>query len=421
MLAAQAASCNAKAKRRKVYSESKHLSELFEIPRSQLSFAKDDIAVLGSTLDIQLGTAALQLVKQSPTIEVSSVSEFLQQRPTVPLHGATQELIADTLGISRSTLSIRSMQHFSTSLQLDRFVRYAVPSALASCSGYKFLQDIDGILYDATPLPLLPQGSRHVKQVADSSALVVRNTQFELSLPSGQSCLSANILQTKKEFGWLFAKTDGDTQRFLFIVGHSASHLQNLVSNKATTMLSSMAEQNAVSSSSHRAESTTRLVGVDRHPSNLVVERKVLRQRRKCSTKWSSIVSTCCQHKLGCVRFACTAPFEDTVTGIVNITRALYSVTYLKQFREAFYMETLTRTRVRIGMAPAQDRSNHRHILKWFLPRGPDTLAQKVLLELMATGNWGDEDSIDIYILHQGQNSMNRLSESKLPLPSQRR
>ena len=59
----------------------------------------------------------------------------------------------------------------------------------------------------------------------------------------------------------------------------------------------------------------TRMVVTDRHPSNLVVERVLLAERRQSSSDWLTVWGPCSQHKLGCVRGKATRPLEDTVSG----------------------------------------------------------------------------------------------------------
>ena len=225
-----------------------------------------------------------------------------------------------------------------------------------------FLLDIDGVAYDATPLHLKPLSAGHLAQAnVSSNAVVVRKDNFYKALPIGQSAMPCNILQTRCEFGWLFSKVSpaGD-ERFIMIYGEALTWLQNVVSNRASSMMLAMREINTIGDSEHNAETLTRLGSMDRHPSNGVVERRVLRRRRKkLKKKWRNLLAKCVQHKLGCVRMAATKPFEDTITGVINVTRSLMSFTYQAGFRKDFYDAVEAKVRVHDGFSSTHEIEPH--------------------------------------------------------------
>ena len=340
----------------------------------------------------------MQELKKDVELKKGPVVAFLQEPKSRSLHYATLACQADALGCTLYDLQTGSRQKYSVQVECDGFVRACVLAGITANRTWNFLQSIEGISYDATPLNLKPLTKKLASRKTKSSALCLTD-QFSSALPSGQNALSCNVLQTVQEFGWLFSKQTEGGEKFLIIYGESLAHLQNLVSNKARTMMTAMSEQKALPLSAHSAESCSRVCAIDRHPSNLVVERRTLRRRRReQNKKWFAVVKTCAQHKLGCVRWAATKPFEGTLTGIINITRSLNSFTYLGGFRKDFWQTAFDRSKVVEGYPPPEARKRNRLILKWFLVKGPHTMAQRVLLEILARGNWDDEDNYFIYM-----------------------
>lgn len=96
---------------------------------------------------------------------------------------------------------------------------------------------------------------------------------------------------------------------------------------------------------------------------------------------------------------ACARPFESTITGIINVTRSLYTCSYLNLFRKIFYETVHSRLRVVVGAACEEHLQRARRLLKWFLPQGPNSRLQRVLLEMLARSDWENQDEILIYVL----------------------
>ena len=96
---------------------------------------------------------------------------------------------------------------------------------------------------------------------------------------------------------------------------------------------------------------------------------------------------------------ACARSFESTITGIINVSRSIFSATYLHTFRTEFRAAVLSRLRVHIGQPDPAHLARNRSILKWFMPKGSATTAQRTLLEMFARSDWEDEDRILIYVL----------------------
>jgi hypothetical protein len=92
-------------------------------------------------------------------------------------------------------------------------------------------------------------------------------------------------------------------------------------------------------------------------------------------------------------------PFEAATSGVINITRSTHSVSYMNKFQTAFRAVVLARTRV-IHRSPDVDNLRRsRTVLKWFVPPGSHSIAQRVLLSLDAQGDWLDTEHVNIYVL----------------------
>ena len=287
----------------------------------------------------------------------SKVSEFEQLVPGVPLHYATMEVQARHLGIPRSSFCRQTALHYSIVWHIDRFLRSQVGNIaqIIPCRA-RLAQVVDGCSYDSTPLSLRPLSKQYDSKVsASSTGLATSSSSWHDMFPADKSAVSANVMQVRLEFGWLFVRNVNDQDQYLMVYGKSATHLQNLVSNRPTPMLQGLAEQSCMSVGELLAPSITRLCSIDRHPSNFVVERRILRRRRRDSINHRSVVNTCHQHKLGCVRGAMAHPFEDTITGVINITRSLHSFTYCRTFKRCLTDVIFEKAHVVVGIP---DRDN---------------------------------------------------------------
>ena len=401
---AQKASVEANKRRRlaKTADPALAITSSLVVPAPILQNCLADLETAGNPLQHCIGSVCLQVQKYKETKELKRtvVHEFLQEPVARGLHYATVSCQASTLGVKDHIVVQQSRRHYASSLAVDGFVRACVLAGMTSNTTYSFLQNIEGLSYDATPLHLKPLPAVHKKQSnIKSTELCLTSSAFEGALPVGSMAISCNVLQTKTEFGWLFSKDGPERKEYLMIYGHTLSHLQNVVSNRASAMMTAMAEQALLPEASHSAESCSRVVAIDRHPSNIVVERRSLRRRRRTKNKkWQSYLKTCAQHKLGCVRWQATKPFELVLTGLINVTRSLNSFTYINGFRKDFYQVAYDNCRVVYGYAPAANRARNRNILKWFLVKGPNTMAQRVLLELLAEGDWNNDKEYLIYL-----------------------
>lgn len=397
---AQIASVAARKRKRDEKLSQFSLAPFLNVPDVILRDSSGDLAGSCEQLSLLAGKAIVRLRVSVPRDKfvILPVCQFWQTKEVKSILYATLEVQASSLHMDRSTFVRHSIDHFATSWHVDRFVRASVASAIVENRSLKLLQCIDLCSYDATPLFLRPLGKAHVHQDESSLQLAIHSNPLDAVLPLGACALSTNVLQTRTGFAWLLSVEVEGEEQFSIVTGRNIAHLQNLVSNKPEPMMTALKEQSSLSFGESSAESCSRLTSVDRHPSNLVVERRVIRRRRRLSTKWRSVITTCNQHKFGCVRLALSKPFDSTVTGIINVTRSIYSVSYLHRFQRIFRLHVFRRVRV-VRASPSIATLRHtRTLLRWFVPPCAHAMTQRVLLSVAAQGDWLDQDHIDVFV-----------------------
>ena len=107
----------------------------------------------------------------------------------------------------------------------------------------------------------------------------------------------------------------------MFVLGRTYSHVSPLKKNTPGCILRALRYAAATSSAeTTAAESPTRIASVDRHPSNLVTERRLRRRLfRLPNSRWRSIITPCRKHMLQTIRSVAMSHFDSTVSGMVHL------------------------------------------------------------------------------------------------------
>ena len=135
-------------------------------------------------------------------------------------------------------------------------------------------------------------------------------------------------------------------------------------------------------------EEFTRLASVDRHPSNLQVERKMSRRMSRRYKEWKSIVFACEQHMLQSARVLATWRFGPTITGMINLSLSLSYGSHLETFRTCLQQTLRARCEI-IDVPPSREAQQRtRLILKWFVGEKRNVeIIKKTILETLCTGD----------------------------------
>eukprot|EP00959_Pyramimonas_sp_CCMP1952_P134798 2820816-Pyramimonas_sp.AAC.1 len=158
----------------------------------------------------------------------------------------------------------------------DRGRRRILARVAATCRGVEALQFVDSVGYDETPLKIRGNSDR-VRRVVDSTVALPESI---LSLlPMNRGALPTKLFQTQQQFAMLVARRlPCGTKQYVIVTGTTACHVQALSRNTPGSIMQALKETSPMSLPEVRFKAFSRIASVDRHPSNLVVERRIARR-----------------------------------------------------------------------------------------------------------------------------------------------
>eukprot|EP00959_Pyramimonas_sp_CCMP1952_P219229 4583771-Pyramimonas_sp.AAC.1 len=122
-------------------------------------------------------------------------------------------------------------------------------------------------------------------------------------LPEDKKAIPTKVFQTQQRFGMLFARgPPGDLQSYTVVIGRTMAQVQPLWRNTPGCIMAALRDTCAMSLTECRFDEFSRIAAVDRHPSNLCVERRINRRTQRRFDNWKSILFKCEQHMLQSAR-----------------------------------------------------------------------------------------------------------------------
>eukprot|EP00959_Pyramimonas_sp_CCMP1952_P456795 9473768-Pyramimonas_sp.AAC.1 len=219
-------------------------------------------------------------------------------------------------------------------------------------------------------------------------------------LPRPNCSAPTKLLQTQRQWGFMVSKQNsGGIDKYAMIFGRTICGVQSLLHNTPGCLLSALRESDPTCLPDLAFQSCTRLVACDRHPSNLVVERRERRRLYRKMRTWLSLVVPCRQHMMQSIRVSATSNFEDVISGMINISLRLITPGALSIFRGLLEDHLRRRLDVQVGRNPLEAEVRRQLILKWFVPHVGDHWMARMLLSALATGDWGVGVDEKIYIM----------------------
>jgi hypothetical protein len=397
ILVAQQASVDANSRRKR---EKQCLAIVSSVPLAMPADILHAAVNKPDECDIQLlvqhvGSTISAMTKNKEKVMPLATSVFHCTKKSEAKVFGTQELQAEDCGVSVDVFKRETQNHYSLKWAVSRHVRDVLVACCAQSRTVTIEDYTERLGYDSTPMNLKQTASISMPQATSSSdALAIVRSGFGKKLPKPQTSSSTNVFQCQHGWGMVLSgEVNGET-KYIILMGEGQFHVQSLLGNTPSPMVRAIAEQNFTPPGAEAAKTLSRIGAIDRHPSNFVVERRILRRRRRKNRKWTSHSSTCCQHKLGTIRMRGAKPLESAVSGIINVTRSINSASHLRDFRKCFWKVCYKRTCPVTGYPDDSVVEQHRHILKWFIPRGPNVEVQRVMLELLAHSEWSDHSQI---------------------------
>lgn len=293
----------------------------------------------------------LATAQSSGPLERGTLASFVLDPKNESLHLATLTVQSQHLDMGRKTLQRQMMRLCCAAWCLDRMRKPLLANALVSARNVSIELAIESVSYDETPLPMRASTANMPQTSLESS-------EYEALLPSSvramtqhsSGALPTKLLQTCQEYGMIIRIERGGVEQHVMLVGKSLCHLQSLFANTPGCIMTALQEANATSLS-ERASSHffTRLVAIDRHPSNIVVERRTLRRLRRSYGNMASLVVECRQHMLQTIRNESLANFDTALSGMVNLALSLCSGAHVKVFKSCLREVFLERFRIVVG------------------------------------------------------------------------
>jgi hypothetical protein len=261
---------------------------------------------------------------------------------------------------------------------------------------------IDSIGYDETPLDMRQPGAAHAAGVAAQhppSSLALATQEILDILPPSLVAVRTKLFQTQQEFAFLVkAPMSINPVMYCAIVGKSVSHLQSLYRNTPGPMIQCLHDVGAASFEESGFQQCTRIVSLDSHPSNFVVERRLRRRRRRLSKSWQTALFPCEQHKSGKIRDVATKPFESAVSGIINLGLSISQHGQLIDFQDCAREWVRANSLVLVGEPPPEVAARRNLVFKWFISGGVNQAVVRVLLSNLARGNLEKIAVFEIYV-----------------------
>ena len=202
---------------------------------------------------------------------------------------------------------------------MDRFWRRRVAEAISSANqSCAFCHTIDVVSYDGTDFTV--RDSNMDFDVVVPSATETRVVPF-MPLPMFKpvSCATtAKILITENGFLHMVRKADGN---YMFFLGESVSQAQCLERNTCGCMMSALFDSQASSLFETQSQSSTRLVSVDRRPSNLQTERRLQRRRRRKCPGSTTLLIGCFTRKI--------IKINEVLLEVEGISQTVQAITHI--------------------------------------------------------------------------------------------
>lgn len=314
---------------------------------------------------------------------------------------ATQTQQSAEFGIDRKTVVSKLERLASTAWLCDRFLRKSFFEAMGSARQVRILQPVESLGYDETPLPMRAVvDSKSPSSSSSAAPSAILPTTVCARIPRNRGAMSAKIFQVKQEWGCVAEIATTTGPKFVFIVGRSLSHLQMLHKNSAACIFGALAEANATSLAERVGGfPTTRMVFIDRHPSNILAEKSIKRCLKKLNRDHETMITECRQHMMQTIRNSALANFDGTISGMINMALAINQQGCFRDFRDCIFEVVRSRCRVIVGYPSPGIILRRALILKWFLPKVNDGhVIIKSLLDSLPCGDWSNDEHLEMYI-----------------------
>ena len=152
-------------------------------------------------------------------------------------------------------------------------------------SGVSFLQVVDAVCYDETPVAArsapsqkAPKNNPRLIAQADGGAIAAHIEAAMLPLTTGAE--PRKLFQSILEWAFLMsAQHRAGLRRYMTTMGSTVSHIQSVDSTSGVCTAKALTEAGGATLSESKAESATRIISSDRAGGNLFAERLLAAER----------------------------------------------------------------------------------------------------------------------------------------------
>ncbi|CAK0909909.1 unnamed protein product, partial [Prorocentrum cordatum] len=272
-------------------------------------------------------------------------------RANVDFRVSSKVSLAANLGVDRKKILSTLYRAASMVVHVDRGVRFAVESTLATTlHDCDLLVYIDASMNDETSLKLgLQRQNDHNIQHTHNPAEA--STSLALTMPgmpamSGREKTTAKILQSRDSWGVLFRRRDG---QLAACWGRSSTWLQLLDRTTGEVLREATCQRSSITQFCEKFKSKTRLTCLDKAASNEKAERAYLKDLNEVAGGWQRLHIFCEVHLVALAHKKTFKLCDALISGQIHLALSINEGTGFTRF--AMCVKKVVKARMQLSLA----------------------------------------------------------------------